>query len=391
MKHCNHFSLLIAGVALLLLFLLPAGLSAQPDFRQPGHFFSFAAELLKVADQRLYLWLPQAAPVNADFTIGCSGDTDLLLTCGVDEVAERVVVSESLGDSLAGIVEAADRLEAFIFLDATRFSTRPLAIGAPSAFAEDIEAIGDLLGAPLQNDRVYFGYDDLKEAQVELALGGLDLLLLPANEVDDNTRCHYQTCLTDWRVEWYLATDLPDYDLLPAALSYCIKGALADSTSQLSSVILADDAARHFPASEANAASLFEQMPVDQARRNIGCGVASSYPATLSFLRRRINNCGGSVTVAEHDADLPLRLLPVVTQGDSLHSFALALAQLHERLKATGFSWAPQLDDKQLSPVELSRKLSRELKLIPLGSQPLVLLTRPEVHEVDGRFYLVEP
>ena len=160
---------------------------------------------------------------------------------------------------------------------------------------------------------------------------------------------------------------------------------------QLSSIVSPDDAARYFPASATDAEALFEQMPADQAHRSIGCGAAAQYPATLSFLRRRINNCSGSAALVSYDAELPLRLLPLVTCGDSQLSSDLALGQLCQQLSAGGFSWAALLDDGRQSPAELSRRLSRELKLIPLGSQPLVLLARPEVHQIDGRFYLVEP
>lgn len=390
MKHARLIKFLAWGAALLLFWLLPTEAAAQPEYPRDGQLYWRWAELLKVADNQLYFWLPPNTPVNDDFNIDLYRDFDLLLSCGVDKIAERILVSEPLSDSLIDVVESTSYVKAFIYLDTSATVSRPLEVGVPTAIVQMTETLGDLLGKPLLGGASYSGYSDLTDAQVELAVGSLDLLLLPENEVDDNTACRYEVFRTDRRIEWYLATELPDYDLLPAALSYCLKGSLADTTLGLSSLISQEDAARYFPGSKTDAEALFKQMPAAQAQRAICCRVVATYPATLSYLQRQLNNCGGAVTILAQDTARSVCLLPVVTTGEEQLSYDLAYDQLYEQLDAYGYDWVTQLDGERQPQAELSRRLSRDLKLIPLGTQRLVLVARPEVHCIAGSYYLVK-
>ncbi|MFH2056748.1 MAG: hypothetical protein ABIJ61_12380, partial [bacterium] len=380
---------LIRGIAVALLCLTPGVMLGQQPEATNGRLFVSDVELLRIGEQRLYFWLPAEALINSDFTIELSARGEVLVSCGVAAIAEQVIVSEILSDSVIDLVRSNSTVQGEIYLDQTRLSTEPPVLGLPHAFTRISSASDSLWPQPLFGRATYSSYFDLAAAEVDLAVGGLQLLLLPRGELDSDLNCDYQVIPTSWRIEWYLATDLSDYDLLPAALSYCLKGSLADRDFPLSTIIDSLAAARYFPADPGNAAALFEQMPAGQAQRRIGCNDTKAYPTTLSLIRRQLNNCGGSVSVGMPDSATAVYLVPILVDGEAKQAYQMATQRLRQSLLATGCSWAELLGDSSLVAPELSRRLSRQLKLIPLGAQQLVLVVRPEVHQIGGFFYRV--
>ncbi len=346
-------------------------------------------EFLRVANGHLYLWNASNSPVNDDFTISLAAENLSGFRCALEAVAGQVLTSEVLPDSVIDLLSSEQEPDISIYLDRSHLDLRPLSLGLPQSLATLASPGNESLVPTLSESPQLSFYKNLDAAEVDLAVGQLDMVLLPQNELTSDLECRYRVYQTRWHIEWYLACDLSDFDLLPAALSYSLKGLLAEVSAVSSSLVDSASAERYFPANSADAFALFAQMSQSQAQGTINWNGNECYPATLGEIRRRLNADGASVSIQFDVRAAKVQLLPVILDDrDSLRSVS-AVRQLSDYLTEAGFGWYELLTSSSAEPAELSRRLSSELKLIPLGSRPLILLARPEVHQVAGHFYLV--
>ncbi len=382
--------MILGLLVLLCCILLPLEVMGQEARSLPNVLFRNEVDLLRADNGRLYLWAAEEIPLNSDFTMQFVTGGQIGYECAVESVLGQVLISEALPDSLVTKIGSEENLYVRILLDSSQLAQRPLEIGLPLGLAalasQDLGPLVSTLGNATQISL----YQNLDDAEVELAVGHLDMLLLPQNEVASDHACRYQIYPTPWRVEWYLASDLSDFDLLPAALSYSLKGLLAESGRVSSTLVDSVAAERYFPASRIDAAALFAQMSDAQSQRTINWYGDGYYPATLGNIRRHLSACGAAVRISPEAATSKLQLLPIfLDDRDSLAS-ASASRQLDEFLLGAGFSWHGLINDSSGAAIDLSQQLSRELKLVPLGTQRLVLLARPQVHRLTDHFYLVK-
>jgi hypothetical protein len=290
-------------------------------------------------------------------------------------------------------------------LDPGLISTDTLFIGLPAVIAGRYQHALTADSAILPVNRVYRYYEDLREAEIDFGIGDLDLLVTAESEIDDQARCVYSAYTLPGLLEWHLAFDLPDDDLYPAALSYCLKGCLGSGgCDELTALIRSRDIENYFPHSEQYAASLFRQMPLESSSRQCHFDLIEMFPRLPAQLERRIDHCSGNLVIDDTETTLPIQLVMSFIDSCDVDIRHSLLQQLQVQVQAAGYNWSNLLTptddslaigDEQLA--ELSRSLSQQIKLVPLGRTRLLLLARPEVHLLrrsgqpitPGDFYLI--
>jgi hypothetical protein len=256
-------------------------------------------------------------------------------------------------------------------------------------------------------------FEDLREAEIDLAVGRLQLLILTEAEGVSRFDCEYDVHATGKLLEWYLLCDLPDYDLMSAALSYCLKGQLAESPETLqSSLINSEDMQRFFPCLPDHAASLFAQMSLTSRSRLCVFPALRQFPGLAEKVNYLLQECGGSLAflpVAD-SGKIALAALPIDSRTGRPVGTVTATRLLRQAVDLN-MSWAGRLqkliasdsggaDNDEVTEYEgLSQLLASEILVVPLGVTRVVVIARPEAHSLRclGRpisfrdFYLVKP
>lgn len=364
----------------------------QADDNTSKRYFATSAELLRIDQGRLYLWVNGLIQVDSEFTVAVSYQEGECLTLGVKQCLGRIAVTEKVTDSVVAQLQAEVNPRFEVFLSSDKISTDTVYVGVPAALRGScINPTPDNTSLPVTYEIVF--YDDLRDAEIDLTVGNLDLLLLPNTEVDAGMACNYSIYHSADLVSVYFLLDLPDYDLLPAALSYCIKGMFADDdTTIVSQLILPQDLRKYFRRKKQDAASLFAQIP-DTARMSHCCFLsASQFPGLLTMIEQEIRGCGGEMTFRNSDSPGPLNLeISAVDNQDSVSARWNACKELVQRAGELDLSWsrdAARIIDKAADGSEpdrlkaiadLSRMLASDLRVIPLGEIHLMIAAGQDV------------
>lgn len=353
------------------------------------------AELLRIESGKLYLWLGDSLSVNGDFLVDVASGGTHLFSVPVAASLDRIVVSEEVKDSLLVLLRQEYSIAYSLSLSRSAISPDTLLVGVPLALVNSYSAAIDsslLSGTHYR----YVAFADVQEAEIELALGNIDILLLPATESTDRIACDYPSFATADFTEWYLLTDLPDYSLLPAALSYCLKGFLsADSVPRSYSFSSREPFLRHFPRQKQQAASLFEQLA--HAIKSNYCFAEHSdqFPALVRRIKDEARGCGGDLMIGNREPVSSIALVQVVRPSQADIGSDIGCYRLLSRYADDfRFSWSgaalemltldstAQYADTLTCLEQVSSMLASNLHLIPLGCSRLMLVTRPGVQLV---------
>lgn len=382
----------LAGL-LCLLITLPASLYAQEP--RMNRLFETPAQILRCNAGRVYLWIETPVAINSDFTATISDGNGEVASLSVADCAGKVVVTEPISDSLTALIQSLSSATVLLFLDSSNLGTDEIVIGLPEALNRDF----DTASAPessLPVSRRYSYYDDLEEAEIDLAVGNLQILVLPSIEMDAELDCNYNIYQSENLIEWYFMLDLPDHDLYPAALSYCLKNAFSDS-AQVSEVGFLDS--QHFdnffPPHPQHATALFSQMRGPSRERSCAFTNPLEFPGTLAFIDRKLRFCGGGIKFRKSDNAEGILLAMSMLPADSADGIQRLLwSQLLSEASLAGFSWSDfavrtllgeneDYDSISRERIEtVSYKLASELRVIPLGTTRLTIVTRPELHYI---------
>ncbi|GEM_PF-2456625 len=390
-----------------LLFLVAVTLVSAPVFG-PSHSvgqidpcYATSAQLLRADAGRLYLWVDAPFVITPDFRIGVSIDGQVTVDCAVATVADRVVVSESLAVTLLGDLKSATRLVFSIYLDTSRIAADTLRVGVPAIFKGEYSFVSPTDSAshlPTVIDWRY--YQKLTEAEIDLAIGRIDLLIVPETEVPEDASCKYRIEPTGNYVEWFFFSDLPDNDLYTCALNYCLKSQFVDSGEVATLLIDTALINRGFPRHKEKARALFEQVRASLSSRRCSFEPAM-LPGLVSKLERELLNCGGRLSFDARADDTRIWLL------HSAQPDRASAEETQQDVRGVFFKscvsggWLPQADlpdacrgGDSLAAIcqqELQTWLSRECRFIPLGRMDLTALVRNDIHNVPdraGRFAL---
>ncbi|MCK4857278.1 MAG: hypothetical protein KAT58_04875 [candidate division Zixibacteria bacterium] len=382
--------------ALLLYFLtiiiLGSSAFSQTE-KESSRIWLTTAELLRISNGQLYLWSDCEVPVNTDFTIEITPSDGIAATCRVADAPGGIVISEPLPDSIIVTIKLAANLNISVYLDRGKLSPDTLFVGIPVTMKEALIDDESAATADTLNRRAYRYYRNLAEAQIDLAVGRLQLLLLPETEVDSDTKCRYDIYPTADLIEWFLLIDLPDYDLYPAALSYCLKGFLTAGEGRPASCIIAP---RHleqfFGRYPPHAASLFSQMRTDAAERKCRFNGMAMFPGLTARCEREVQQCGGKLILVDGNDAAKINLGFILYNDDATAAkLTSSLAQFLEQVAQAEVSWYEALPDslpQDHQPVSrdllildegTSRMLSEKIRVVPLGMTRLVIVARPEV------------
>jgi hypothetical protein len=371
---------------------LSVAYSLHADEVSPSRYFTSSAVLLRLDEGRLYLWVDTPMQIDSEFTVTVSDGQGEFLSTSIEKCMGKIAVTDKISDSLVARLQAPGNPEITIFLSSDRISDDTLFVGVPAAFRRSYNSSkSGSMSLPVTSETVF--YDNLKDAEIDLAVGDLDLLLIPSTEVDADLMCNYNIYPSASQVSVYFLLDLPDYDLLPAALSYCIKGMFADADSELvSEVIMPQDLRKYYPRKKRDAASLFAQLP-DTARASRCCFQSTSeFPGMLVMIEQEVRVCGGEIAFRNSESPGPLNLeVSAVTGQDSTTARWNACRELVQRAGELDLSWsrdAARIIDKAAAGTEsdrikaindLSRMLASDLRLIPLGNMHLVIVAGQDV------------
>jgi hypothetical protein len=369
-------------VFITTVFLVSCGAVEATSLHRP-------AELLRVDQNRLYFWTEVTFAVNSEFIIEAKQGGQVRMSFSVDSVLGRVVRTRRIADSALALVRGDGYSFEIAFADSL-VSRDPLRIGVPAVLSEALKWQEDR--DPVGNrDYLFRVYETRDEAEIDLAVGRLHLLILPACELDPDLQREYESSLLITDVEWYLLSDLPDADLYPAALSYCLKGSLSGGeNSSVSSVISKKDQENTFPRHRRHARSLFEQMPAEDAGRSCYFSSYMLLTTMSSGLQRSMADCGGEILLTDdpRSASIVLVALPAPPSTSLPDRFRLA-QRLVSLARSFRMSWsadyrsrlADVTNSDSLSVLtDLSRRLSAKLQVIPLGVTGLAAVAGPGVH-----------
>jgi hypothetical protein len=243
----------------------------------------------------------------------------------------------------------------------------------------------------------------MREAEIDLAVGKIDMLIVPENEIPADANCQYQVIRTGAHVEWYLLSFLPDDDLNACALNYCLKYEFNRDSTDMPSLML-DTALinRGFPRDTEKARALFAQIkPRHEAR---WCGFdAAMFPQTASRISKRLQECGErlncdrNLSPSENDILLATSLQPGADSIDSL------LAEEHRNLLYRNQSFfdmhhathpdSCKAGNWHACELQFPDWISRECRFIPLGRIEMIALVRRDVHHIidrNGRFSVTQ-
>ncbi len=383
-------ALYVSGLALLIVLCVAD--FGYADETSAKRYFTSSAELLRIDEGQLYLWVNGPMQVDSEFTVRVSDPMGELLTVGIEQSIGKVAVTDRISDSLVEQLQVLTHFEITLFLSSDKISADTLFVGAPAALRGSyVTSTPDSLSLPVTHEIVF--YDDLRDAEIDLTVGTLDLLLIPTTEVDASMTCSFSIYPSASQISAYFLLDLPDYDLLPAALSFCIKGMLADNDSAVvSEVIMPQDLHKYYPQKKQDAASLFAQIP-DTARVSRCCFLsASQFPGLLTTIEQEIRSCGGEITFHDSDSPGPLNLeISAVANRDSVSSRWAACRELVQRAGELDLAWSRDAarivdkaaggsqSDRLKAMADLSRLLASDLRVVPLGEIQLMIAAGQDV------------
>jgi hypothetical protein len=393
-------------LVVILISLFAAALNAQSNRDDiSDRVYQVPARLLYVGDGRSYFLVEAPFEINSDFRVQYTNTKNGFTDCPIADVAGQIAISAPVTpDQLPRRLQE-DSLNAIVYLDTTRVTSRVIRVGQLSEFSTD--------NLPLQSNRVYVFenppyainnlpvvgeqtyYRKMRDAEIDLAVGKIDILILPENEIPSDAACLYQVIHTGSHVEWYLLSSLPDNDLNACALNYCLKYEFSNDTTELPSLMLDTTLInKGFPRDSEKARALFEQIkPVHNAR---WCGFdAAMFPQTANRVSKRLQECGGkfncdnNLSTMNGDIMLVASLQP---GGDSLDQL---LAEEHQNLLYRNHGFFDfrhvALPDSCLSQnwhaceSQFPDWISRECRFIPLGRIEMIALVRRDIHRITDR------
>lgn len=386
----------ISVISLLSLFLIAGGSARSQDTARfsPPSTFSAKASLLKIQYSSLYIWVEAPFAMNRDFRLNVLNGSDTIANCAIREAMGPIAVSDTLSAALIQGVRKAESLELEVCFDTTRIISRTLRVGMPAIFRDEFTfgATSDSASRGITTPE-YRYYQRLSEAEIELAIGKLDVLIVPRTEVPDNADCTYQVEPTGSFVEWFIISNLTDNDLYTCALSYCLKNQFVVG-SELSTLLL-DSAqiSNNFPRNKEKARALFDRVRSSFPSRR--CRFDSEQlPGLSAILERELSTTGGRLTFESGYGGSEIRLLHVAQPAaESLVTVMLRARDVffdgcirqgwvaNDRLPA---SCRDADSISQSCRQELSNWLSHECRFIPLGRVEMVALFRADIHHLTN-------
>jgi hypothetical protein len=358
-------------------------------------YYSTTAQLLRIDNERLYLWIDAPFAVNTDFRICVSTDSQVVGDCAVAIIADEVVISESLALPLFDKLKSIAKPVFSIYLDTARVADFTIRVGLPAILADEYSFTlpSDVVDRlPIVAD--YHYYHKLSEAEIDLAIGAIDVLIVPETEVAEDAKCSYRIEPTGNNVEWFFLSNLPDNDLYTCALSYCLKNQFS-GPAELPTLLLDTSLVnRGFPRNKEKARALFDQVKTTLPSRR--CNFESSMlPGLIGKLERELQNCGGKLSFDNRSDSVAIRLLhsaqPAIVSADQLlrSSRGQFLANCLNRgwLQQSNLPDSCRYVDSMSTVCEqvLQTWLSRECRFIPLGRMELIALVRNNVHSFPDR------
>lgn len=358
-------------------------------------YYSATAQLLRIDNGRVYLWIDAPFVVNTDFRISVSAADQIIGDYAVATTADQVAVSESLALPLFNNLKSIAKPIFSIYLDTTRVADMTIRVGLPAILADEYSFIlpPDVVGRlPIVAD--YHYYRKLPEAEIDLAIGKIDVLIVPETEVSENAKCTYRIAPTGNYVEWFFLSNLPDNDLYTCALSYCLKNQFVDTAELPTLLIDTSLVNRGFPRNAEKARALFDQVKVSLPSRR--CNFESSMlPGLIGKLERELQNCGGKLSFDSQSDSVGIKLLHSAQPATASEDEMLRNARSQFFTNCLNRNWLLQTnlpdscrDADSLSTVcerELQTWLSRECRFIPLGRMELIALVRDNVHNIPDR------
>jgi hypothetical protein len=398
-----------------LLFVILIALSATAVTAQSSHdeisdrVYQVPAQLLYVGDGRSYFLIEAPFEINSDFRVQYTNTTGSLVDCPIADVAGQIAISAQVTPDQLPSRLRGDSLNAIVYLDTTRVMSRVIRVGQLNEFSAD--------NMPLQANRVYVFnnppyavnnlpvvgeqtyFRKMRDAEIDLAIGKIDMLIVPENEVPPDAGCQYQVIHTGSHIEWYLLSLLPDNDLNACALNYCLKYEFSNDTTKLPSLML-DTAMinRGFSRDTEKARALFAQIkPGHDAR---WCGFdAAMFPQTASRISKRLQECGGKFDCDNNLSSMDGDIMLATSLQPGVDSIGQLLAEEHRNLLYPNLGIFDfhhvALPDSCLAQnwhaceLQFTDWISHECRFIPLGRVEMIALVRRDIHHItdrNGRF-----
>jgi hypothetical protein len=305
------------------------------------------------------------------------------------------VASETLALPLFNKLKSMAKPVFSIYLDTTLVADHTIRVGMPAILADEYSFTlpPDIVSRlPISVDYRY--YHKLSEAEIDLAIGKIDVLVVPETEVADDAKCSYHVEPTGNYVEWFFLSNLPDNDLYTCALSYCLKNQFVGSSELPTLLIDTSLINRGFPRNKEKARALFDQVRASLPSRH--CNFESSMlPGLIGKLERELQNCGGKLSFDSQSDSLGIELLHSSQPATASEDEMLRNARSQFFANCLNRSWLLQnnlpdscRDADSLSIVceqALQTWLSRECRFTPLGKMELIALVRDNVHSIPNR------
>jgi hypothetical protein len=389
-------TIVLLSLALASITLLYAVTFCQSDSTHRNDpYYSNTAQLLLIDNGRLCLWIDASFAVNTDFRISVSADGQIIGNYAVATTVDQVVVSESLTLPLFNKLKSAAKPVFSIYLDTTRVADYTIRVGMPTILADEYSFTlpPDVVGRlPILADYRY--YRKLTDAEIDLAIGKIDVLIVPETEVAENAKCSYRIEPTGNYVEWFFLSNLPDNDLYTCALSYCLKNQFVGPVELPSLLIDTSLVNRGFPRNKEKARALFDQVKATLPSRR--CNFESSmFPGLISKLERELQNCGGRLSFDSQSDSVGIKLLHSAQPATASEDEMLRNARSQFLTNCLNRGWLQQINlpdscrdaDSVSTACELALQtwLSRECRFIPLGRMELIALVRDNVHNIPDR------
>lgn len=271
-----------AAILLGLISLLPfSDIHAERLFEHRG-------EILRFDSNRVYLWIDADFAPTTDFTIELTINDRTLYTGRIDGVLERVVMSQTIPDSVLMSVRDSAERGARIFLESELVSDS-LVIAMPDNLRQLwLDTL--LTSNPTMPIRYLFRYyDDIREVEIAARLEQVDLLLLPDMEISGYKRLSDSPYVLEWNL---ISGGIKD-DLLATALNYCLRGLFANKDdSSYSWFIAPSHIETIFPKNPSHAKELFAQSK--KGRDKIFCSFSGfkMYPQLTDRINMTFSECG---------------------------------------------------------------------------------------------------
>ncbi len=393
-----------AVLLLVVLTLLLCATARSQDISIPSKekICQTPARLIYVGDDRLYLWVDAPFAVNSDFRVQYRNSRGDTVECPIATCVGQMAVSERIEKDQASRPDKGDS-SMIVFLDTTRAVSGIVRVGQLEAFNSD--------GSDARNQRYSFSraplaanmlpivaeqryYSKVRDAEIDLALGKIDMLILPKNEAPEDASCKYRIIPTGAHVEWYLIANLPDNDLSPCALNYCLKYEFGCDSVQLPSLLL-DTAQinRGFSRDTEKARALFAQIkPGHDARWCLPD--AAMFPQTASRISKRVQECGGRIDCRSERLPSNVGITLRWSLQPDADSIGLALADEHMilmqdgyKLLSTAAGYPDSCKNQSWAACEkpFGEWISRECRFVPLGRIEMIALVRQDMQQIADR------